>query len=45
MELSAEGVDLVVDDTVELPPTKKPKSDHVRITMGEELSDIEINHA
>lgn len=45
-KLSAEDVvDLVVDDKVESPPTKKPKLDYERIIMGEELSDIEINYA
>ena len=38
-------VDLVVDDEVKSPPTKKPKLDYERIIMGEELTDMEINHA
>ena len=38
-------VDLVVDDEEKSPPTKKPKLYYERIIMGEELTDMEINHA
>ena len=38
-------VDLVVDDEEKSPPTKKPKLYYERIIMGEELTDMEIDHA
>ena len=37
-------VDLIVDEE-KSPPTKMPKLDYARIIMGEELTDMEINHA
>ena len=35
-------VDLLANDEVQSPPTKKPKLDYERVIMGQELSYIEI---